>query len=195
MIKDQQWKDQLEIWNQKFRKETEFFYKCFSGVCSRVHLLKFGDNWKIESSTFKLTIDDGLGFTLQIYDWFLPEDHMLYTTAKRTLRNITFSNLIKQIETLVICTGLKNNNITGSLIHHVVPTSVLRDEESLPINPLHSQVFVRAESCFMLTEETQICDECSRYDRSQEKENRKKEKRLQEPANLKYHFLQLHYIE
>ena len=33
-------------------------------------------------------IGDSLAYTIQIFDWLLPEDHELYKTCKRSVKNI-----------------------------------------------------------------------------------------------------------
>ena len=183
-----------------FNKKPEYFYKTLNEVRNRVMSLKLGDNWAIEPTKdslvlkksdnqfkvpkFTVVIDDGLGFTIKIYDWLLPENHVIYTSLKRSLRNVTVSNLIKNIESFILCEGLKSREMSGSLIFHVVPILSNQDDENSPIQPFQSQVFARSKSCLMLND-SQICIECIRNKTDDDKALRRKEARLLEPAKLK----------
>ena len=45
-------------------------------------------------SEFTVTIDDGLGYTIKVYDWYIPENHEIYYTYRRSLKNVTVSDLV-----------------------------------------------------------------------------------------------------
>ena len=67
----------------------------------------------------------GLGYTIKVFDWFLPEDHMIYISNKRSMRNITVENLIKSNENIFVCEGtIDQTNEKGKVIYHVVQTDV-----------------------------------------------------------------------
>lgn len=46
----------------------------------------------------EIIMDDSLGFTVKVFGSYLPEDHPLYLDYHRTVRNITVSNLIRQLK-------------------------------------------------------------------------------------------------
>ena len=41
---------------------------------------------------YEIVIDDGLGFTVIVYGFDLPDDHVLYKKHKRFMGNVTVSN-------------------------------------------------------------------------------------------------------
>lgn len=81
----------------------------------------------------QIMIDDSLGFTISVYGWLLPEDHELYSENIRSVANITVSELVKKIELMSICHGVKPSILSSEIQHHVIPKPVdplLDDEES-----------------------------------------------------------------
>ena len=69
-----------------------------------------------------ITVDDGLGYTIQVFNWLLPEDHCLYKSNKRSMRNITLSNLVKTCLQYELCQGIQNKTDPyNGVIFHAVP--------------------------------------------------------------------------
>ena len=121
-------------------------YKTMREFCQRLSQLKSLHNWNIRTFTdrvvlqqmvepfllpkFEIAVDDSLGFTVKVYGCFLPEDHPVYMDCRRTVRNITISRLVKDLEdNYSVCCGVDVQEFTGKLFHHVVPTSEEADEE------------------------------------------------------------------
>ena len=73
---------------------------------------------------FKIVIDDNLGFTVSVFGWLLPEDHELYTANMRSVTNITVSDLVKSVQRMMICPGVKPTELSSEIIHHVVPKAI-----------------------------------------------------------------------
>ena len=79
---------------------------------------------------FETAVDDSLGFTVKVYGCFLLEDHPVYMDCRRTVRNVSISRLVKDLEdNYSVCCGVDVQEFTGKLFHHVVPTSEEADEE------------------------------------------------------------------
>ena len=79
---------------------------------------------------FEIAVDNSLGFTVKVYGCFLPEDHPVYMDCRRTVRNVSISRLVKDLEdNYSVCCGVDVQEFTGKLFHHVVPTSEEADEE------------------------------------------------------------------
>ena len=58
--------------------------------CENETIFKFYEkDIQTELPYFTIIVDDGLGFTVKVYNWFLPEDHVIYKSNKRSVRNIT----------------------------------------------------------------------------------------------------------
>ena len=47
---------------------------------------------------YEIVIDDGLGFTVIVYGFSLPDDHVLYKKYIRFMGNVTVSNLIYDLQ-------------------------------------------------------------------------------------------------
>ena len=93
---------------------SRFVHSSFMEIFSRVKNLKFS-SWDVNFkenriifcksdelfliSKFQVIVDDSLGFAVSIYGWYLPEDYPLYTLNKPSVRNITVSQLLKDLET------------------------------------------------------------------------------------------------
>lgn len=45
----------------------------------------------------EIIVDDGLGFTVKVYGCYLVEDHPLYLEYRRSMQNVTMSNLVKEL--------------------------------------------------------------------------------------------------
>ena len=81
-----------------------------------------------------IEIDDSLGFTVRVFGWFLCENHNIYKSTRRSLRNITVSNLIKEIEQLALSIGLTESAFSGDCLQHVLPWRLTRlIEMNLPV--------------------------------------------------------------
>ena len=90
------------------------FYKGFSEHCQGVKSLKSLGDWSLKIFDDKVVLkkmvdpyvlphldiimDDSLGFTAKVFGSYLPEDHPLYLDFHRTVRTITVTNLIGQLE-------------------------------------------------------------------------------------------------
>ena len=86
----------------------------FTEFCKRAGSLKSIQEWDIcakeDRMVFKksaepslclpqveLVVDDSLGFTIKVDGWLLPDDHILHTKYLRSMRNITLSDLVKEL--------------------------------------------------------------------------------------------------
>ena len=86
---------------------------------------------------FRIQIDSSLAYAIQILDWFLTEDHELYKTCKRSVKNITISNLIYKLNNVNICLGIETQELSGKPTYHVFLKTRNRQTEGevFPINP------------------------------------------------------------
>ena len=94
---------------------------------------------------FRIQIDSSLAYAIQILDWFLTEDHELYKTCKRSVKNITISNLIYKLNNVNICLGIETRELSRKLTYHVIlkTRNDQTDNEVFPINPFQSNVVVK----------------------------------------------------
>ncbi|RMX59301.1 hypothetical protein pdam_00011883 [Pocillopora damicornis] len=93
---------------------------------------------------------------------YLPEDHPLYLDYRRTVRNITVSNLIRQLEGYRLCDGVSIMELNGKLYHHVIPLShdTFGEEEE---QQFPHKGFWRAKGCFLLCPQPVVCCECDEF--------------------------------
>ena len=176
-------------------------YKNLKELASRVKKLVLNDwcvsctenavrIWKVDIPfivpTYDIQIDDSLGFTLIVHGWFLPEDHIIYKNNKRSLRNITVSDLIKEIVQLKVCVGHTKDAFTGNSVHHVLPINTDPFERTEASSPFPCKEYNRAKDCKVLVSEYESnCSACQDSFHIQEVANRRKRARENVPASHK----------
>ena len=158
--------------------ENRSYYNDLSDVIKRIVNLKSLTKWdtKVSPSEVALSkssqylktllpeltilIGDRLGFTIKVYNCLLQEDHNIYRDNRRSLKNITVSDLVKTIEKLNICPGIdfvKHND--ARINFHAIPliddTDCQSDDEdtSPPVIPFPSKKFIRDIHCSVLSKE------------------------------------------
>ena len=87
----------------------------------RIVLTKMVDPYMLPP--LEIIMVDSLGFTEKVFGSYLPEDYPLYLNYRRTVRNVTVSNLIRQLEGYWLCDGVSTMELNGKLNHHVMPLS------------------------------------------------------------------------
>ena len=147
-------------------------YKDFDDVCRKAKKVNLKD-WKLTETkedriifekkespysipTFKIIIDDSLGFSISVFGWLLPETHYLYMDNYRSIRNITLSSLLQDCNSLTMCKGIQNGQYSTAK-RHVVPKEVdllvadSTDEESeISFKQSDSLEFFRSRHCELL---------------------------------------------
>ena len=177
-------------------KPAKYCYKSFSELYKRVQQLKSLNRWKIDYHEgriiiayleqnhvlpkYKLTLKESLDFDIQIYEWFLPEDHALYKFYKYSLRNVTVTDLISSCKTFEICPGTNSKELYGDLILHSIPIhcnhqSHDSEDENPPI-PYQSYTKTRHSSCELLVKNQLACIACKNFDKKFNRDTQKKQK-------------------
>ena len=176
-------------------------YSSFSELCKRIKVLKTLNEWTVKFLEDRLVlqkrsnlmlpeleimIDDSLGFTISVYGWFLPEDHEIYTENFRSVTNITLSDLVKSIDTLMIWPGVKPSQLSSNIVHHLIPKSVdpLFHENMTDANSFPHQEYWRTCGCMVLCENKKQCDSCYQYSHKCELSQKAKQRKLAETAHL-----------
>lgn len=153
-------------------------YSTFRELTERTLKLKL-DGWQVDTTVesfirvsknvaeyllpqYELFIDDSLSFTVRFYGWNLPHDHDFYIVYKRSMRNVTVSNLIAALTKRYVCPGIDNEFAakSGAIIHHCIPKKfeLFSDEDSM--YPLNQIKYSRAETCMLLTDQPEKCENC-----------------------------------
>ena len=137
---------------------------------------------------YRITVDDGLGYTIQIYDWLVPEDHGIYKENKRSLKNSSITMLLNSIEQYSICNGISINEFSGNIIQHTIPkhTSSFKIASELsPITPFESTVISRTVDCVMLiNSQVSQCVQCNSHDHKLNKIRTIQQNKVIKPAHI-----------
>ena len=153
----------------------------------RVILRKMKDSLQLPE--LELIIDDSLGYTIAVYECFLPEDHDLYSGFRRSMRNVTVSILIKELERSVICPGVSPKELSGQLVSHVIPKIVdpLYCSEDLNVpERFPNKQFWQHRDCTPLCEPSlELCTACTCYSCADDLKTKAKQRKLSEPAHIK----------
>ncbi|XP_065068883.1 uncharacterized protein LOC135694124 [Rhopilema esculentum] len=174
-----------------------FVYDSFKSLLARVKGLKL-EGWNLECKEdrvilqkqepdcfipkFELCVDDSLGYYIQVYGWLLPEDHPLYTVNHRSMRHITLSNLVADIDGYRICTGLSIKIASQHTVNHVVPRKFdpLSIEQDIQYR---SSEYCRSINCLLVCP-TEKCEHCIEGDDYGIKVTRDNKRRLSIPSKL-----------
>ena len=154
---------------------------------------------------YEIFVDGSLAFTVRVFMWLVPDDPDLYVTHKRSMRNVTLSNLISVLENYNICTGITNKSVTrtGCFIKHCIPrrfelypeTDLVTEQTSMPEmeleteetdmpeKPLSQTEYSRCSSCEILTECGQ-CTSCEDAEKEEKKNLKRKSNSELTPAKL-----------
>jgi hypothetical protein len=147
--------------------ERKFQYKNLKELSARVKKLTVND-WKLTvtenqvrlckfevpyiTPRLDIQIDDSLGFTLIVFGWSLCENHTIYKSTRRSLRNITVSNLIKEIEEMTICIGHPEDAFSGDSLRQVLPIEIDPFDRTESSSPFPCKEYLRATACEILIE-------------------------------------------
>ena len=188
-----------------FTPSTNSNYGSFAEVVKSSRKIKL-DGWqmKLESDkvifemfqtpfkapSLRVSIDDSLGFTISVFDWFLPCTHIMYKENRRSVANVTVSALLNQCSKMDICEGM--NASESSFVRHIVPKQVDQfdkdidsDEESCPL-PYDAKEFHRHIDCVLLNDKGNLqCSKCKVNEKLSRKQENKKKQRLLTAAKPK----------
>ena len=157
------------------------FYRTFQEFSQRAKSLKTLCDWiskfSVDRAVFKkmvepyllpeleVIVDDSLGFTVKVYGSYLVDDHPLYLQYRRSMKNVTLSNLVKELESYQLCNGVQTLELSSKLFHHVVPInhdSVSDEEEEQQQFP--NKGFWRAKGCLLIIQGREVtCSVCTTY--------------------------------
>ena len=138
-----------------------------------------------------LSVYSGLNFSVAAYNWFLPDDHYIYSDHKRSLKHTSISTLMATLQSAQVCEGLsKEEHIvslcedpspscgTSSVMRHTIPIERKFYKEDGP--PFQARVFIRSEHCKLLCNDIS-CSDCIKKETSLGKTKENTVKRATEP--------------
>ena len=114
---------------------------------------------------YSLIVDSGLGFSVTVFGWFLPDDHEIYLEHKRSLFHITISALCETVQSFSVCSVLDQQSISATTLkstttNHSVPLQTDVYDENGP--PFQVDLFFRSNDCFVLCNANK-CNTCLNY--------------------------------
>ena len=146
--------------------------------------LKINPDFLIPSH--EIYVDQLLHFTIRIFAWQLPVDHLLYTDHERSMVNITISRLLCTIETHSTCSGISVPNIKDwtHVNKHIMPKAfhpTIAEEKFETVRQLE---IIRSVNCEMLLKEDGCCRNCVIFKMAENKKINRKKKVMATPAKL-----------
>ena len=187
-------------------KKNKRQYRDFMDFVKRVSKLKLQNYWSIIEneqdiqiyftepeyliSKYQIYVDISLAFSIQIYGWFLNDDHQLYKDCKRTFFNITLNELLAKLQTLQLCKGIELFEIkqADNVQKHVIQKKIRYQQYLATDNQQrkYTKEYQRSLNCEMLlTNEMDICKPCRDNSLKLKHENLRKISKSLEPAKLK----------
>ena len=133
---------------------------------TNIILNKFSTEYNSKIPEFTVAIDDGLGYTTKVYDWYIPEDHSIYSIYHRSMKNVTVSNLVHTLVSYFKCPGITYITNDTNIYCHVIPLNSdisegsSDDEEIKALVPYNRYRFMRNVKCWMLLPVEGECEHC-----------------------------------
>ena len=180
-------------------KKLKSYYQSFEELCFRIPNLTTLNTWTINVvhdrlflkltdinfllPKYEIQIDDSLGFTSKIFDWFVPETYHIYKEFRRSIRNVNILDLVLKIENLYICTGTSSCN-SGNIISHAIPLHNVDPFLETVVVPFTSKTYYRHLNCDVICS-SEMCECCACFISEQEKSLKVKSRKLMIPAKPK----------
>ena len=99
---------------------------------------------------YSVTVDSGLGFSVAVFGWCLPDDHHVYLEHKRSLFRISISSLCSTIQSMCICPGLPKEIPATDHLDAPKHSPLLIDVYDEDGPPFQVDMFTRCENCMVL---------------------------------------------
>ena len=125
----------------------------------------------------QVVIDDSLAYTCATFGWLLPEDHIIYKLRKRSMRNVTISNLLYYVLCMKLCPGLESNTDDAACHTISCELNILSD------NTQQAKTFYRSKNCELLIENDKLCEMCTIHQQESIKKEVKNVKNIKKPAH------------
>ena len=186
----------LTIVNQNAQNTTEKdCYKNFKELCERTKKLKLPE-WQQECTSeklvlklsvspllipkFEIIIEENFHFTCVVYGWVLASNHSVYGGNKRSLKNITVSELLQKLTHYCLCHGISEQ--TAGSVHHAIPCRTNIDQEiQESAIPMETVMYHRPKECLVLyasSTDTTKCTNCLSFEKKLTKQKTIKSRKL-----------------
>lgn len=177
-------------------------YQSFSEFARRISTLSLQSSWNIITTEntvtmtykesefilpkFEIFVDHLLKYFIRIYGWMLNEDHNLYTLHKHSFEHVTFSCLIGELESFVLCSGIElPAGDTGLFVQkHIVPRKFVIGNHVPGEKRFDQKEYFRSVNCALLINSGSSCSCCTKETFKVNAEKSRKEARFSQPAKL-----------
>ena len=179
-------------------------YNSFTEFQKRISKLKLEDCWNIDCTDslvtvssndsnyvlpkFEIFVEPSLQFSLRVFGWMLTDDHDLYRKHENSLLNVALSNLIHEIDQFLLCKGVNipSPKALLGIQRHVIPItfSYLKHQQTSSPRRFLQEEFYCSGNCPLFVSDRNQCFSCLAQEASLTYEQRRTEKRLNEPAKL-----------
>ena len=89
-------------------------------------LHKFWTFYNTEIPEFTVTVDVVLGYIIKVYDWYIPEDHEIYCTYRRSIKNVTVSDLVNILVSYFKSPGIPYITNETNIYRHIIPIPTIQ---------------------------------------------------------------------
>ena len=150
-------------------------YQSFEEFGNRLVKLHLPENWQINSLSnyyrilehdtnhdipiFDVYIGNNLEFTICVFAVCMPANHDIYIKFSKSVKNITFSNLVQQISHYCICEGIKNEIFFQYTNQHSVPKMF---NPNVTTRSTFTKFYI-STTC-LYTCKTNICTTCQKFE-------------------------------
>ena len=132
-------------------------------------------NTKISNNKYQLK------FTLATYDWLLPDDLEFYKVFKRSLRNSEM-HIFSEIQSYQLCDDIKDSLGNTAVDVYSIPCELNLEEQIQSSNQL--KTVSQSSDCRMLLSEGNNWGSCKKFEKSNDRQIRMKEKTQNTLAKL-----------
>ena len=100
--------------------------------------------------------------------WCLPDNHEICVKYDHSFKNVTVSNLIKDLNSYGVCCGITDKTLGYSFTEHSVPKQFSLTDAICKKIPLHQSKFYRNQHCrILIPTESNKCHHCRKSDTSE----------------------------
>lgn len=146
----------------------------------------------VESINIHLLVDSGLGCSVFIYQWPIPENHVVYKQFNRSVRHGNIHELLQLMQNSGLCEGLPDIDevkdvvidsttqvqLPGTIVRHSVRKQITTEEPNFEVS-----VFLRSVDCRVIKETAHdSCQPCTTAMNAIRRANRRKSKASTESA-------------
>ncbi len=172
------------IKRSKCLKLTDFF---ITEVDDQCFIVKKDTTFAI--ARFEIRVNNELNFMIRVFGWLLNENCFVVSSYEGSMRNVTLSKLVKELETSDLCSGidfqLHINHSDKSVKRHVIPKLNNSSNSWKQHITLSQDEYLRANKCHVLVKSSSKCPECIIKEQYELKQLKTKETTECLPAKLK----------